>query len=259
MSKALVAYFSASGVTAKVASKLAEAAGADLFEIKPEVPYTKEDLNWQDKNSRSSVEMRDTSSRPAVAGKVENMGGYDVIFLGFPIWWYVAPHITNSFLEGYDMSGKKIILFATSSLLISREKYAAFFPLAAAKRAKSEARVDLPIEGRPATITSWPGRKPCKHLSSSLKPVKTRLSSSPSSRSEAALLATEAAFSMSLKPSSWLRERASPWARETALSPSSSSLPICSILFPHSITFLLLERFFTILAYSRAFEAEGTE
>ena len=114
MSKALVAYFSASGVTAKVASKLAEAAGADLFEIKPEVPYTKEDLNWQDKNSRSSVEMRDTSSRPAVAGKVENMGGYDVIFLGFPIWWYVAPHITNSFLEGYDMSGKKIILFATS-------------------------------------------------------------------------------------------------------------------------------------------------
>ena len=114
MSKALVAYFSASGVTAKVASNLAEAAGADLFEIKPEVPYTKEDLNWQDKNSRSSVEMRDTASRPAVAGKVENMGDYDVIFLGFPIWWYVAPHIINSFLEGYDMSGKKIILFATS-------------------------------------------------------------------------------------------------------------------------------------------------
>ena len=114
MSKALVAYFSASGVTAKVASKLAEAAGADLFEIKPEVPYTKEDLNWQDKNSRSSVEMRDTSSRPTVAGKVANMDDYDVIFLGFPIWWYVAPHIINSFLEGYDMKGKQIILFATS-------------------------------------------------------------------------------------------------------------------------------------------------
>ena len=114
MSKALVAYFSASGVTAKAAGKLAEAAGADLFEIKPETPYTSADLNWQDKGSRSSVELRDTSSRPAVAGKVENMSAYDVIFLGFPIWWYVAPHIINSFLEGYDMSGKKIILFATS-------------------------------------------------------------------------------------------------------------------------------------------------
>lgn len=114
MSKALVAYFSASGVTAKVASKLAEAAGADLFEIKPETPYTGADLNWQDRDSRSSVEMRDVSSRPAVSGSVENMAEYDVIFLGFPIWWYVAPHIINTFLEGYDMSGKRIILFATS-------------------------------------------------------------------------------------------------------------------------------------------------
>ena len=114
MSKALVAYFSASGVTAKVASKLAEAAGADLFEIKPETPYTGADLNWQDRDSRSSVEMRDVSSRPAVSGIVENMAEYDVIFLGFAIWWYVAPHIINTFLEGYDMSGKKIILFATS-------------------------------------------------------------------------------------------------------------------------------------------------
>ena len=114
MSKALVAYFSASGVTAKVASKLAEAAGADLFEIKPETPYTGADLNWQDRDSRSSVEMRDVSSRPAVSGIVENMAEYDVIFLGFPIWWYVAPHIINTFLEGYDMSGKRIILFATS-------------------------------------------------------------------------------------------------------------------------------------------------
>ena len=114
MSKALVAYFSASGVTAKVASKLAEAAGADLFEIKPETPYTGADLNWQDRDSRSSVEMRDVSSRPAVSGSVENMAEYDVIFLGFPIWWYVVPHIINTFLEGYDMSGKRIILFATS-------------------------------------------------------------------------------------------------------------------------------------------------
>ena len=114
MSKSLVAYFSASGVTARAAKTLAEAAKADLFEIKPETPYTNADLNWQDKNSRSSVEMRDASSRPAVAGSVENMSEYDVIFLGFPIWWYVAPHIINTFLEGYDMSGKKIILFATS-------------------------------------------------------------------------------------------------------------------------------------------------
>ena len=114
MSKVLVAYFSASGVTANVAGKLAEAAGADLFEIKPETPYTSADLNWQDRESRSSVEMRDISSRPAVSGSVENMAEYDVIFLGFPIWWYVAPHIINSFLEEYDMSGKKIILFATS-------------------------------------------------------------------------------------------------------------------------------------------------
>ena len=114
MAKTLVAYFSASGTTAKVAKDLAAATDADLFEIAPEQPYTRADLNWQDKNSRSSVEMRDTASRPAVAGKVENMGDYDVIFLGFPIWWYVAPHIINSFLEGYDMSGKKIILFATS-------------------------------------------------------------------------------------------------------------------------------------------------
>lgn len=114
MSKSLVAYFSASGVTARAAKTLAEAAQADLFEIKPETPYTNADLNWQDKTSRSSVEMRDASSRPAVTGSVENMSEYDVIFLGFPIWWYVAPHIINTFLEGYDMSGKKIILFATS-------------------------------------------------------------------------------------------------------------------------------------------------
>lgn len=114
MNKVLVAYFSASGVTARVAKRLAEAASADLFEIRPEKPYTNADLDWQDKTSRSSVEMRDVSSRPAVAGKVENMAAYDVIFLGFPIWWYVAPHIINSFLESYDLAGKRIILFATS-------------------------------------------------------------------------------------------------------------------------------------------------
>ncbi|MBE6016268.1 MAG: flavodoxin [Lachnospiraceae bacterium] len=114
MSKVLVAYFSASNVTAKAAAKVAEIAGADLFEIKPAVPYTKADLNWMDKKSRSSVEMNDKSSRPEVAEKLENMADYDVILLGFPIWWYVAPTIINTFLEQYDFSNKKIVLFATS-------------------------------------------------------------------------------------------------------------------------------------------------
>ena len=114
MSKKLVAYFSASGVTAGVAEKLAEAAGADLHEIKPAVPYTKADLDWMNKQSRSSIEMSDLSSRPEISGKVDNMGEYDVIFVGFPIWWYVAPTIINTFLESYDLTGKTIIPFATS-------------------------------------------------------------------------------------------------------------------------------------------------
>ena len=114
MSKTLVAYFSASGTTAKAAKNLAEAAGADLYEIKPAVPYTQADLNWMDKKSRSSLEMNDKSSRPALADKDANIGAYDTILLGFPIWWYVAPTIINSFLESYDFSGKKIVLFATS-------------------------------------------------------------------------------------------------------------------------------------------------
>ena len=112
--KTLVAYFSASGVTAKAAWKLSEAAGADLYEIKPEVPYTSADLNWTDKKSRSSVEMNDPSSRPAFIDKLPDMEKYDVIFVGFPIWWYVAPTIINTFLESYDFSGKTIIPFATS-------------------------------------------------------------------------------------------------------------------------------------------------
>lgn len=110
----LVAYFSASGVTAKAARKLAEASGADIFEIKPEIPYTSADLNWMDKKSRSSVEMNDPSSRPAIAERLPDMGKYDIIFVGFPIWWYVAPTIINTFLESYDFSGKTIIPFATS-------------------------------------------------------------------------------------------------------------------------------------------------
>ena len=114
MSKILVAYFSASGVTGTVAKKLAEATGADLYEIRPAVKYTSADLNWQNSNSRSSVEMKDKTSRPELADKNADISGHDVILLGFPIWWYVAPTIINTFLEAYDFSGKKIILFATS-------------------------------------------------------------------------------------------------------------------------------------------------
>lgn len=114
MSKYLIAYFSASGVTKRVAEKLATVVGGDLYEITPEKPYTKEDLNWMDKNSRSSVEMKNKSFRPAITGKVENMEEYDVVYIGFPIWWYVAPTIINTFLESYDFSGKTIIPFATS-------------------------------------------------------------------------------------------------------------------------------------------------
>ena len=114
MIRKLVAYFSASGVTAKVAETLSEAIGADLYEIEPEVPYTKADLNWMDKKSRSTIEMNDPTSRPAISGKRDNMDEYDVVFVGFPIWWYVAPTIINSFLESYDLTGKTIIPFATS-------------------------------------------------------------------------------------------------------------------------------------------------
>ena len=114
MSKKLVAYFSASGVTAKVAETLAEAIGADLFEIEPKVPYTEADLNWMDKKARSTIEMSDPASRPEIAAKRDNMKDYDTIFVGFPIWWYVAPTIINTFLESYDLTGKTIIPFATS-------------------------------------------------------------------------------------------------------------------------------------------------
>lgn len=114
MSKKLVAYFSASGVTKGLAERLASAIGADLHEIKPAQPYTDADLDWNDKKSRSSVEMNDKSSRPEVANKVENMGDYDTVYVGFPIWWYTAPTIINTFLEQQDMAGKVVIPFATS-------------------------------------------------------------------------------------------------------------------------------------------------
>ena len=114
MGKNLVAYFSASGVTKGVAEKLAKAAGAELFEIVPEQPYTDEDLNWNNKQSRSSVEMNDRSCRPGISNTVSDMGQYDCIFLGFPVWWYREPSIIDTFLEAYDFSGKTIVPFCTS-------------------------------------------------------------------------------------------------------------------------------------------------
>ena len=114
MAKELVAYFSASGTTAKVARTLASAIGADLFEIAAAEPYTTADLNWRDSYSRSSVEMNDESCRPAIAGKVADMEAYDTVYVGFPIWWYVEPRIIDTFLEAHDFAGKTVVPFATS-------------------------------------------------------------------------------------------------------------------------------------------------
>lgn len=112
--KTLVAYFSASGVTEGVAKQIATATGGDLFKIDPQQPYTDADLDWTDKSSRSTLEMQDKSSRPAIASKVDNIADYDVIYLGFPIWWYTAPTIINTFVESYDLKGKTVVPFATS-------------------------------------------------------------------------------------------------------------------------------------------------
>ena len=110
----LVAYFSATGTTARAAKTLAEAVGADLFEIVPEQPYSAADLDWRDKNSRSTHEMNDDACRPAVVGRVGNMDAYDTVYVGFPIWWYVEPRIVDTFLEAHDLAGKTIVPFATS-------------------------------------------------------------------------------------------------------------------------------------------------
>ena len=114
MSKILIAYFSASGVTARTAKEMAKAAGADLYEICPAEPYTAADLNWMDQKSRSTLEMNDPACRPAIAAPAADLDQYDTVFVGFPIWWYVAPTIVNTFLESYDFAGKTVIPFATS-------------------------------------------------------------------------------------------------------------------------------------------------
>ena len=114
MSKILVAYFSPTGTTKRAAQDIAKALEADLYEISPETPYTSGDLNWMDKHSRSTVEMNYLASRPAMAGDVPDVSGYDTVFLGFPIWWYVEPKIVDTFLESCDLSGKRVIPFATS-------------------------------------------------------------------------------------------------------------------------------------------------
>ncbi|MBQ6305908.1 MAG: NAD(P)H-dependent oxidoreductase [Bacteroidales bacterium] len=112
--KTLVVYFSATGTTKAAAQRLAQEFNADLYEITPEVPYTAADLNWRDKNSRSTVEMKDKSSRPAIKGRCENIAEYDVVWIGFPVWWYTAPTIVNTFIEAHDLSGKTLKVFATS-------------------------------------------------------------------------------------------------------------------------------------------------
>ena len=114
MKKTLVAYFSATGTTKAAAQKLAKELGADLYEITPEVPYTSADLDWRDKSSRSTLEMKDRSSRPAIKGRCENIADYDTVWIGFPVWWYTAPTIVNTFIEAHDLDGKVLNVFATS-------------------------------------------------------------------------------------------------------------------------------------------------
>lgn len=112
--KVLITYFSATGTTRAVAQRLADAAGADIFEIAPETPYTDADLDWRDKTSRSTIEMKDPASRPTLANTCPDIDKYDIIYIGFPVWWYVAPHIINSFVEAHNLNGKTLVPFATS-------------------------------------------------------------------------------------------------------------------------------------------------
>ena len=150
---ALIAYFSATGTTAKAAKALANAVGGDLYEIRPAVPYTSADLNWMDNGSRSSVEMRDPDSRPALAGADAPVAGHDVIFLGFPVWWYVAPTILNTFLETYDFTGKTIVLFATSGGSGLGKSAAGLQPSAPGARIVNGRMLNGPL--REAELKAW--------------------------------------------------------------------------------------------------------
>lgn len=153
MTKVLVSYFSASGVTAKLAENLAKAIGADVFEIEPEEKYTDADLDWRNKTSRSSVEMSDRSSRPAIKTSVEDISKYDTIFVGFPIWWYREPSIIDTFLEAYDLSGKTLIPFATSGssgLGESSDNFKALAPSAVIKDGKR-----FPSNASEADLKAW--------------------------------------------------------------------------------------------------------
>lgn len=153
MSKILTAYFSASGVTRRVAEKLAKETGADLFEIEPEIPYTDADLDWMDKKSRSTVEMNDRGCRPAIRSRVENMEQYEVVFVGFPVWWYREPSIIDTFMEQYDFTGKTVVPFATSGgsgLGSSRKNMQA---LSAGARVEEGKRFGAGVSGR--ELAGW--------------------------------------------------------------------------------------------------------
>lgn len=153
--KILIAYFSASPSrrTEQIAHKIADVIRADLYEIAPAVPYTQEDLNWNDDQSRSSVEMRDPHSRPAIAGELLDLSQYPVIFVGFPIWWYVAPHIINTFLESYDLTGKTVVPFATSGGSSMGQTTAHLRPSAEGALMKEGRRFEM--GETPMAINSW--------------------------------------------------------------------------------------------------------
>ena len=154
MSKVLVAYFSASGITAKVAAALAKAENADCYEIKPQKPYTKEDLDYTVKNSRSNLEMADESCRPAIDGCVGNMADYDTVFVGFPIWWGREPSIIDTFLDAYDFAGKKIVPFCTSGMS-GVEKAAAHIKGIVGENVNVDAGKRLGAEGSEEEVELW--------------------------------------------------------------------------------------------------------
>jgi len=154
MSKTLVAYFSCSDVTARLAKELASVVDGELYQIEPAIPYTTADLNWHDSNARSTIEMKDKKSRPAIKGKVNCMEEYDKVFIGFPIWWYVAPTIINTFLESYDFSGKTVIPFATSgsSGMGDTDKW---LHLSCSKETKWCASKRFPGDAKAASLKKW--------------------------------------------------------------------------------------------------------